>query len=119
MKKYIGIKSIQAEPQDRDGQPGYKVVYEDGYTSWSPKDVFDKAYISDQTMSFGFALEAMKMGFRVKRPKFKQDTDIGIKGGKIALRDGEQSNILFGLDDTDLYACDWMICREEVKETTE
>ena len=23
---------------------GYKVVYEDGYVSWSPKDVFEKAY---------------------------------------------------------------------------
>ena len=23
---------------------GYKVVYEDGYISWSPKDVFEKAY---------------------------------------------------------------------------
>lgn len=23
---------------------GYRVVYEDGYESWSPKDVFEKAY---------------------------------------------------------------------------
>ena len=27
------------------GDDGYKVVYEDGYESWSPKDVFEKGYI--------------------------------------------------------------------------
>ena len=45
MQTYIGVKMIQAEPQERDGKPGYKVVYRpDGYTSWSPKDVFEAAY---------------------------------------------------------------------------
>lgn len=44
MKHYIGIKHIQAEPQEKDGKPGYKVVYPDGYVSWSPKEVFDEAY---------------------------------------------------------------------------
>lgn len=58
MKKYIGAKQIEAEPMTeaeaceagllrtesyRD-LPGYKVVYEDGYESWSPKDVFENAY---------------------------------------------------------------------------
>lgn len=61
MEKYIGVKLIHAEPAIRvDGkvQPttwpipveakveeGYKVVYQDGYESWSPKDVFEKAYL--------------------------------------------------------------------------
>ena len=45
MQTYIGVKRIQAEPMERDGKPGYKVVYEpDGYESWSPKDVFERAY---------------------------------------------------------------------------
>lgn len=61
MKKYIGTKLIQAIPAIRKGgkiylptdaipktmetvEEGYKVVYEDGYESWSPKDVFEKAY---------------------------------------------------------------------------
>ena len=48
MKKYIGTKLIKAEPLDKDGSQGYKVVYSqpDGseYTSWSPKDVFEEAY---------------------------------------------------------------------------
>ena len=62
MKNYIGTKSIKAEPMtlsdyneafDRivpstKGEDGYLVEYEDGYQSWSPKDVFEKAYkISD------------------------------------------------------------------------
>ena len=52
MKTYIGTKIIQAEKQtcEKDiykskvGDPGYKVKYEDGYISWSPKDAFEKAY---------------------------------------------------------------------------
>lgn len=43
-KTYIGVKRIEAFPEDRDGQPGYAVIYPDGYKSWSPKDVFESAY---------------------------------------------------------------------------
>lgn len=53
MKNYIGTKIIEAEPCDawknfgdhKVGEPGYKVRYEDGYESWSPKDVFEKSYL--------------------------------------------------------------------------
>lgn len=44
MKNYIGVKIVKAEPEDRDGKPGYKVKYPDGYTSWCPKSEFEKAY---------------------------------------------------------------------------
>lgn len=45
MKNYIGTEAVKAEPADReDGGEGYKVVYEGGHESWSPKDVFEKAY---------------------------------------------------------------------------
>ena len=52
MKEYIGCKVIKAErceapesgPNHEKGDPGYKVVYPDGYESWSPKDVFEEAY---------------------------------------------------------------------------
>ena len=84
MKKYIGTKMIQAEPAVRiDGgkvQPwnwpipddakvedGYKVVYPDGYESWSPKAAFEEAYRQTDCMNFGLAIEAMKKGFRVAR----------------------------------------------------
>ena len=45
MKNYIGFKLVQAEPMEKDGKAGYKVVYADGYESWSPADVFEKAYM--------------------------------------------------------------------------
>lgn len=45
MQYYIGVKQIQAEPQERQGWQGYRVVYPDGYVSWSPKDVFERAYL--------------------------------------------------------------------------
>jgi len=44
MKTYIGVKVVKAVPMEKDGQPGYKVKYKDGYESWSPKDVFEEAY---------------------------------------------------------------------------
>ena len=59
-KVYIGTKIIAAEPMDElsfvseikheiiePGRPsrlGYKVRYEDGYVSWSPKETFERAY---------------------------------------------------------------------------
>ena len=49
MKSYIGAKIILGEPEAKDGKEGYKVIYPDGYESWSPKDAFEQAYrvISD------------------------------------------------------------------------
>ena len=52
MKKYIGVKVVSAEPAKatkdygthKAGEDGYKVIYKDGYESWSPKDVFEEAY---------------------------------------------------------------------------
>lgn len=48
--KYIGTKIVEAEPcvrklPDCDAVKGYEVVYKDGYTSWSPKSVFEEAYL--------------------------------------------------------------------------
>lgn len=42
---YVGTKIIQAWEQPRDEVDGYAVVYPDGYTSWSPKEAFELAYI--------------------------------------------------------------------------
>ena len=85
MQKYLGVKLISAEPCSQDqfagaknlgdlsklhggiDKEGYKVVYKDGYTSWSPKDVFEKAYREVNGMSFGLAIEALKKGHKVAR----------------------------------------------------
>lgn len=71
MKQYIGTKIVHAEPAQRgdaDGlHDGFKVVYEDGYESWSPKDTFEEAYREVTGMSFGLAIEAAKKGKRIAR----------------------------------------------------
>lgn len=41
---FVGVKMVEAWPEKKDGKPGYAVKYEDGYTSWSPKDVFERFY---------------------------------------------------------------------------
>ena len=66
MKQYIGTKLIEAKPaymvngtvvladnfdtpfpvpHDAEVKEGYKVRYPDGYESWSPRDVFERAYL--------------------------------------------------------------------------
>lgn len=68
LQTYIGTKIIQAMPQQHaDGRDGYQVVYEDGYTSWSPKDVFERAYRKTDAMSFGDALVMLEAGKKVAR----------------------------------------------------
>ena len=67
MKSYVGLKSVEATPQTKDGKKGYKVVYKDGYESWSPKDVFEEAYHESGEMSFSEALYLLKQGKRIAR----------------------------------------------------
>ena len=67
LKNYVGTKFIEAVPEKKDGKDGYKVIYEDGYVSWSPKDVFEKAYKECDGMTFGIAVELLKKGFKVAR----------------------------------------------------
>ncbi len=68
MKKYTGTKTIKACPmslgeaekvlgrkietsavEKREEQEGYLVEYEEGYRSWSPKEVFEKHYRDSET----------------------------------------------------------------------
>lgn len=93
MKPYIGTKLINALPMTRQAyndfrgwdlpadengdDPGFLVEYVDGgkantpqyagYVSWSPADVFERAYRPIEGMTFGEALEALKIGHRVAR----------------------------------------------------
>ena len=85
MSKFIGIKMVEAVPmtaieaskkhyrvgQDGTAVPpkteGYEVTYPDGYKSWCPKDVFEEANRLITDMTFGFAIEALKKGFKVAR----------------------------------------------------
>lgn len=67
MKEYIGIKKIEAEPKQREGVDGFKVVYDNGYESWSPKEVFEQAYHESGKMSFSEALYVLKRGAKIAR----------------------------------------------------
>lgn len=93
MNTYIGTKVILAKPMTRLEYNGYRgwplpanengadagmlVEYVDGgtpndprhegYISWSPMDVFHRAYRPVNGMTFGLALEALKTGRKVCR----------------------------------------------------
>ena len=45
METFIGVKCVKAEWHCNDkGEPGYKVVYPDGYESWCPGEAFENYY---------------------------------------------------------------------------
>ena len=81
MKKYIGVKIVEAEPMNKyeffishkgeeckeDNEEGYMVKYPDGYESWCPKKQFEEANKSCDGMTFGHAIEALKKGLMVAR----------------------------------------------------
>jgi hypothetical protein len=85
MKKYLGVKLISAFPMNSTDAinrgfkvnvdsatiynkvDGYQVTYEDGYESWSPKDVFEKAYRRIDNLTFGLAMEVLKLGKKITR----------------------------------------------------
>jgi hypothetical protein len=83
MKNHIGVKEIKAKPMTRGEHSiskgfdkvlngnaedeGYQVIYKDGYESWSPKDVFEEAYRETTGLTFGLAVEALKLGKIVSR----------------------------------------------------
>lgn len=93
MIQCIGVKLINAIPMsraeyndlrgwvlpfDENGEDaGYLVEYLDGgkanhpdfvgYISWSPADVFEKAYRKTIGLTFGLAIEALKLGKKVAR----------------------------------------------------
>lgn len=83
MKKYIGTKEVSATPAwqidgtvyPKDGvvprsmnrKDGYKVVYEDGYESWSPKDVFEKVYKPSDTVLDRLKIERNELRERIEK----------------------------------------------------
>lgn len=91
MKKYIGTKQVSATPAWRidgkvypkDGavprvmnrEDGYKVVYEDGYESWSPKDVFEKAYKCAETFLDRLKIEHKEVSERFEKCAVFVDSD--------------------------------------------
>lgn len=83
MKKYIRCHIVEAMPMTRGAynkkrgwttpenedpkDRGYYVKYPDGYTSWCPKEQFEAAGRPVDGMTFGQAVEALKLGKKVAR----------------------------------------------------
>lgn len=60
----IGVKIIKVlRSEERNGVPGYVVEYEDGYKSWSPKDVLEKFYYQMGEKLTNSVTEQMVSGF--------------------------------------------------------
>lgn len=163
MQKFIGVKIIQAKemtrqeyndyrgwelPADENGSdPGYLVEYldggranhpgHDGYISWSPAGVFDRAYRPINGMTFGQAIEAMKKGYKTARKGwngknmfiFLADTiEFHTEADLSAFQENQfnvcnsivmkttQSDFIVGwlASQTDMLAEDWMIISEEL-----
>ena len=93
MKMYIGTKMIKAALMTRSEAEksygvkvggsrtgeGYLVKYPDGYLSWSPKDVFEKAYCKSGNLPFESAVAAMKMGKSIGCGRWKDDVRMQIQ----------------------------------------
>lgn len=42
METYLAIINVKAEFEEKNGQPGYHVIYSNGHESWIPLDLFEK-----------------------------------------------------------------------------
>lgn len=85
MKQYTGTKNVKAEPmtygeahkaglirenayiEEYNDNEGYKVVYNDGYTSWSPKQVFEDAYKVSETALDRMLIEGRELTTRYEK----------------------------------------------------
>jgi hypothetical protein len=60
-------KRVTVWPEERNGEAGYAIKYQDGYLSWCPKEVYERDYQPINAMSFGHAVHALKAGHKVAR----------------------------------------------------
>lgn len=99
MKKYIGTKTVMAQPMteytavkkglarqnvDNNWRQGYCVQYEDGYKSWSPKDVFEKSHRIAETPVDRLRIEFADVQERLAKLKAFLASDKGQELGSIA-----------------------------------
>lgn len=83
LQTFRGVKEVKAIPMDEfeaiengicrpnednhEWRLGYKVVYEDGYESWSPKDVFQKAYKKAETYKDRLEIELEELNEKLQK----------------------------------------------------
>ena len=110
MKKYIGTKSVEAMPMTLGGffkrtgrhpyandpdahsndEAGYLVKYEDGYESWSSKDVFEKAYKASETYADRLLIEKAELEDRLQ----KCESFVNSEKFREVVKDEYQSSLL-------------------------
>jgi hypothetical protein len=157
MEQYIGTKIINATPlnkgeynhyrgwsipQNEDpNEEGYMVEYPEsnpntpdytGYISWSPKEVFEKAYKSTDKMDIGSALSCVLKGYRITNPDlWKENSYIVVNQlqGFIINNDGKGYSEIepkptltrisdritkspYTLSQEDIFRKDWMLVTE-------
>lgn len=123
MKKYIGTKMLQATPMSRGdynkyrgwtipsnenpNDEGYLVEYEDGYQSWAPREVLEKAYRDCEGLTFGIAVELMKKGTKVARRGWNGKGMFVVyqKGYPNGIPCNKQTADAWGLSEGDLFKC--------------
>lgn len=118
MKQYTGTKTVKAMPMTmgeayerkllKNGvrpsecetdKAGYLVEYEDGYQSWSPADVFEKAYKPSETRLDRLHIECDELRARSK------ELDVYLNEGfeKVAAEIGRSLTMLLVLQSSYLH----------------
>jgi hypothetical protein len=118
MKQYTGTKTVKAMPMTmgeayerkllKEGvrpsecetdKAGYLVEYEDGYQSWSPADVFEKAYKPSETRLDRLHIECDELRARSK------ELDVYLNEGfeKVAAEIGRSLTMLLVLQSSYLH----------------
>jgi hypothetical protein len=108
LREYNDLHGWKMLPNENPAQEGYLVEYTDGcdfngYISWIPKDVFERMYRPAQGITFGAAIEAMKMGKRVARACWSD------KGMHLRLVSGTIVPNGWLASQTDMLSEDWCI----------
>lgn len=108
MKKYIGIKQVEAEPMSKGeayengllrdhvapnpkqkGEHGYHIKYEDGYESWSPAEVFQRTYMVAES-----PLDRIKIEYDELLERYNK-LNIFIAGEKFKSLNEDHRNLLY------------------------
>ena len=116
------VETLAWHNKHRPQPGGYYVVYEDGYTSWSPAEAFEGGYrILDpaELLDFGDALHFLEAGKRLAREGWNgkhmwialqvPDPDSKMTAPYIYMRTADGSLIPWLASQSDMLARDWRI----------
>lgn len=123
MEKFIGIRVVDAKPMSRLEYNDYRrwilptdedgsdegFLTDDGYghIQWIPAETFIRDFQPMTGMSFGHAIEAMKVGYKVARAGWngKNMFIVYQKGYPDGIPCNAQTAKAFGINEGDLFKC--------------